>query len=112
MINAVKNKIEGTFYNDINKSLKSVIICSCFFIAIFICLYGYFIGAISFSIIKEKSIKENTRSLVSSISQEELKYFTLQKQLTEEYGKEIGMVKSQNVSYAETQRTFAWNARE
>lgn len=109
----IKNrKIESSLSVDINKSLRSLFTYLLISIGIFAGLYFYFVGAITFSIVKEKSIKQETKSLISSMSQEELRYFSLQKKMTREYANQIGLINAPRVSFADSQRVFAWNVGE
>jgi hypothetical protein len=113
MMNTFKNKIssasEAFSAGDFNTNLKMVTKYAWLSaIGLFAC-YLYFIGAITFSVIKQESLAQNIKETMSQISKEELKYLNFQKNLTEEFAKEKGFVVSDAVSYTAPLGAFAWN---
>lgn len=76
--------------------------------ALFIC-YLYFVGSLTFSIIKQQSLEHSTKVLISSMSTEELAYLSSQKNLTESYAKSIGLVSTTAISFAPGKRAVAFN---
>jgi hypothetical protein len=109
MITTIKSKLEniGTF--DINKSLKSITFYAWISAGVLFACYLYFVGAITFSVIQEKGLEQNTRELISSMGQQELQYLSLQKSLTREYAQQSGFVPAERVSFATSQKALAWN---
>jgi hypothetical protein len=94
---------------DINKTLRALVTYVWIGTgAIFMC-YLYFVGSITFSIIKQQDLEQINRSLISSMSQEELTYLALQKDLTITEGATVGLVAAPVVSFTASQRAFAWN---
>jgi uncharacterized membrane protein len=94
---------------DINKMLRTLV--KYVWIgtgAVFVC-YMYFVGSITFSIIKQQDLEQTNRLLISSMSQEELTYLALQKDLTVSQGQLVGLVPAPAISFTASQRAFAWN---
>ncbi len=94
---------------DINKALKSIATYAWIASGVLFVAYLYFVGAITFSVIKERGLQQETKTLISSMGQEELKYLGLQKNLTKEYAIERGFISAPTLSFATPQRAFAWN---
>lgn len=109
MIKQIKNKIDTATFTDINSALKSVTFYTWIYAAVMFSCYLYFVGALTFSVIKENSLKEQIKTIVSSMSQQELAYLSKQKQLTEEYALKNGFVPASAISFASSQKSFAWN---
>lgn len=108
MITVLKQKIDST---DINKTLKKIAFYSWITSGVFFMGYIYFVGAITFSVIKERGLQQDTKSLISDMGGEELRYLESQKDLTKGYALEHGFIVSPTVSYASSQKAFAFNAR-
>lgn len=72
--------------------------------------YLYFVGSITFSIIKQQDIQNDIKTLVSSMGRQELLYLQAQKKITEEYAQSLGMAPADVVSFSAPKRAFAWNA--
>lgn len=111
MMTTLKNKIETTSIamNDINATFAFISKYAWFSAgALFVC-YLYFVGAITFSVIKQQGLANNIKTIVSETSKEELKYLNIQKGLTEIYAQEKGFVSPSLVSYTIPASTFAWN---
>ena len=109
MIAIIRNKIDTVSAVEVNKTLKTMlaytwISCGALFIA-----YLYFVGSITFSIITQQGFEHRLKSLISSMSQEELKYLSAQKSLTADQASMIGLVKAPSVAFAAPVRAFAWN---
>jgi hypothetical protein len=94
---------------DINKTLKSITFYTWIAAGVLFVGYLYFVGAITFSVIKERELQQHTRALVSSMGAQELEFLSTQKILTEQYAREKGFVEPASVSFAPSQRAFAWN---
>lgn len=94
---------------DINKILRSVALYAWISAGVLFACYLYFIGAITFSVIKEKGLATETKTLISQMGEEELAYLSAQKTLTESYAASIGFVKPEKVSFAAPKRALAWN---
>ena len=77
--------------------------------ALFVC-YIYFVGSITFSVIERKSLEESTRSLLSDISMQELRYLSEEKQLTKEFAYSSGFVEPSSITFTTQKRAVALNA--
>lgn len=75
---------------------------------LFVC-YAYFVGSITFSIVKQQGTQSSIKTLISSMSKQEFAYLQTQKTLTAEYASAIGMVPAREVAFATPKRAFAWN---
>lgn len=71
--------------------------------------YLYFVGSITFSIVKQQDIQSEIKTLVSSMGKQELIYLQTQKKLTEEYAYSLGMTAADVVTFSAPKRAFAWN---
>lgn len=94
---------------DINKILRIIRNYAWLGTGVLFVSYLYFVGSITFSIIKQQDIQSEIKNLVSSMSKQELLYLQTQKKLTEEYAKSIGMTSAEVVSFSAPKRAFAWN---
>jgi len=94
---------------DLNKSLRSIARYAWLSAGVFFVCYLYFVGAITFSIIKEQGLQQHTKTLISSMSQQEMAYLTIQKNLTQDYAGQLGLVATTIVSFATPKQAFAWN---
>jgi hypothetical protein len=95
--------------NDFNSALKSVTTYAWLSAAGLFALYLYFVGAITFSVIKQESLSQQIKTVVSQTSREELKYLNLQKNLSEGNAQERGFIPAASISYVAPLGTFAWN---
>lgn len=110
MINTItKNTIDAASTLDVNKTLKSIAVYSWMSAGVFFACYLYFVGAITFSVIKERGLEQDTKSLISSMGQQELEFLSSQKSLTKEYAHSTGFITTDSVSFAAPQKAFAWN---
>ncbi len=71
--------------------------------------YLYFIGAITFSVIKQESLAQNIKTYVTDMGKEELRYLELQKRLTAGYAIDQGFVTNAPIAYTVPASGFAWN---
>ncbi len=109
MIATLRNKLDNTTAVDINKTLKSITFYTWISAAVLFVGYLYFVGAITFSVIKERGLQQDTKALISSMGQQELQYLSSQKSLTKQYAEQRGFVTPNEISFATSQRAFAWN---
>lgn len=115
MMTILKNKIEHATLSlsDIHVSLRSVTTYAWMTAGVFFILYLYLVGAITFAVVKQESLAESMRTIVSQTGGEEQTYLTLQKGLTETYALQKGFVPAQSaqaITYATASRSnFAWN---
>ena len=109
MIATIKQKIDARGMLDVNKTLKSIAVYSWMTAGVLFACYLYFVGAITFSVIKERGLQQETKSLISRMGEEELEYLSAQKNLTKEYAQSTGLIISDSVSFATPQKAFAWN---
>lgn len=95
--------------HDINDMLKKVSTYAWCTAGLFFVCYLYFVGAITFSVVRQESIAEETKTIVSEIGKYELEYLKLQKGLTEEFAFSQGFVSPETIAYTVPASAFAWN---
>lgn len=95
--------------SNINTSLVSISKYTWAFSGILLASYIYFVGAITFSVVKQQTLTTETKNLISNMSQEEVSYLNSQKVITEEYATSLGFIKDSNIAFSEVKRAFAWN---
>lgn len=105
MIAALRNST--TF--DLNKTLKSITMYTWISAGVLFVGYLYFVGAITFSVIKERELQQDTKALISSMGSQELQYLSTQKNLTKEYAHQNGFIDAATISFATPAKAFAWN---
>lgn len=101
---------ETLSFADMNQSLKAITRYA--WVAAGVCFvsYLYFVGAITFSVIKQESLAQNIKVLVSQMSKDELQYLQLQKRLTQQQAHSSGFVSPSMISYTVPASSFAWNS--
>jgi hypothetical protein len=113
MMHTIKQRFDSTAHalatNDFNTTLKLVTKYAWMTAVILFGSYLYFVGAITFSVIKQASLAQSIKVTMSQTSKEELKYLELQKRLNASYAESAGFVHASTVSYAVPTRAFAWN---
>lgn len=109
MIKTIQHKIESVPMHDFNKALRTIGTYAWIGTGVLFVSYIYFVGSITFSIVKQQATQSDIKSLISSMSKQELAYLNTQKTLTENYASELGMVRATVVSFATPKRAFAWN---
>ncbi len=108
MITTIKQKFDTT---DLNKTLRAITLYSWIATGVFFVGYIYFVGGITFSVIKERGLQQETKTLISDMGQQELAYLATQKNLTKGYALEHGFLVNPTVSFAPSQKAFAFNVR-
>ena len=108
MMNTIQHKIQTASF-DINAGIKTVSMYAWIASAVCFVCYLYFVGAITFSVVERKSLVQETKQLVSSISVAEAQFLRTQKTLTETYAYSTGLVEASSVAYTTPKRAFAWN---
>ena len=109
MIATLKHKIESVPF-ELNTNLKTVTTYAWVSAGVLFAGYLYFVGAITFSVIKEQALQQNTKTLISTMSQEEVAYLNTQKSLTESYAiSSAGLVTASAIAFAAQKSAFAWN---
>ncbi len=76
--------------------------------ALFAC-YLYFVGAITFSVVRQQELARDIKGLISSMSVQELTYLSQQKNLTETYAQAAGFVRTEKTAFTVPRRAVAWN---
>ena len=104
----IQNKIDNSTFN-VNTFLRKATRYLWASVGVLFASYLYFVGAITFSVINQQSLNQETKQLVSSISQKEVVYLTNQKALTKDFAIENGLVVPKDVAFATPKRAFAWN---
>lgn len=107
MITAIQQKLDTL--TDINKTIKTIGMYTWIGAGVFFLGYVYFVGAITFSVIKERELQQETKTLISSMSMQELSYLNLQKSFTKEYAVASGFITQSPVAFVAPQRALAWN---
>ena len=105
----LKRQIDKATALDINKTLAQIGMYAWIGAGVCFCAYLYFVGAITFSVVKERGLQQETKALISSIGSHELTYLNTQKNLTEAYATSLGFIPAPTVAFATPQRAFAWN---
>lgn len=109
----LKNKFDTTTFalgmHDMNETLKKVSFYAWCTAGVLFAGYLYFVGAITFSVIKQESLAQNIKTTVSEIGKHELEYLKLQKSLTEEFAFSEGFVSANTIAYTAPASSFAWN---
>ncbi len=108
MINTLQQKFEYSSF-DINHGFRKIGTYAWVASGVFFGCYLYFIGAITFSVINQRALAEDTKQLISATSMEEMQYLVAQKSLTEDHAISSGMVRAGTVAYTGPVRAFAWN---
>jgi hypothetical protein len=109
MIAAIKTRIETVPMHDINKSLRMIGGYAWLGTGVLFVCYLYFVGSITFSVVKQQGLEQENRALISQMSREELKFLNTQKTLTVAHGESLGLVAAPTVAFAEPRGAFAWN---
>ena len=109
MIKTIQHTIGTVPMADMNKSLGMISTYAWIGTGILFVCYGYFVGSLTFSIVKQQGIQSDIKARISSMSKQELSYLHTQKTLTADYAQTIGMVPATVVSFATPKRAFAWN---
>ena len=71
--------------------------------------YMYVVGAITFSVIERKGLEESTKTLLSDISMQELRYLEQEKGLTKEVAYGSGLVDASSLAFTSQKSAVAWN---
>ncbi len=109
MITALKHTL--TTATDINKTIRSVAMYAWISAGVFFACYVYFVGAITFSVIEEKQLQQDTKTATSTIGEAELAYLTMQKSFTKDYALRAGFITEPVVAFTASQKAVAWNGR-
>lgn len=109
MIQTIQQTIESVPTQDFQKALRAITKYAWIGTGVLFVSYLYFVGSITFSIVQQQQTQSDIKSLISSMSKQELQYLTTQKTLNENYATSIGMVSANVVSFAMPKRAFAWN---
>lgn len=109
MITFIKNNMDRAALLDINKTLRSVALYAWVATGILFACYLYFVGAITFAVVKERGLASATKTLISQMGEAELTYLSSQKELTQSYAASIGFVTPGTIAFATSKRALAWN---
>ncbi len=116
MITALKHTFESTAdsiaQSDLNSSLRSITKYAWLSAGGLFALYLYFVGTITFSVIKQETLAQGIKSTVSHMSKEELQYLDAQRTLTIDAALESGFVSVGSISYTVPATAFAWNIND
>ncbi len=102
----LRNKIEAT---DLNRTLRTLTRYTWIGTGVLFVCYSYFVGAITFSVIRQQALEQNTKGLISSMSTQERAYLQTQQAMTESYAASIGLVKGTAVAFATAKPALAFN---
>jgi hypothetical protein len=95
--------------SDINQTLRTISKYSWVVAGVLFLGYGYFVGAITFSVVKQQTLEQSIKGLVSDISKQELSYLSAQKDLGLDTASTMGLTPTTVATYAVSRRAFAWN---
>lgn len=113
MMHTMKQRFDSTAHalamNDFNATLRLVTKYAWLTAAILFASYLYFVGAITFSVVKQASLAQSIKVTMSQTSKQELNYLAQQKRLNASYAASIGFVSAPTVAYTVPTRSFAWN---
>lgn len=109
MIKTLRNTVQHTHTLDLGSTLKSITTYAWIGAGVLFVAYVYFVGAITFSVVKEQAMQQETKTLISTMGQAELQYLAQQKSLTQSYAYAQGFVSAEKIAFALPQRAFAWN---
>jgi hypothetical protein len=113
MMHTIKQRFGSTAHalavNDFNTTLRLITKYAWLSAAILFASYLYFVGAITFSVIKQASLAQSIKVTMSQTGKEELKYLALQKHLSASYAASKGFVSAPVIAYTVPTRSFAWN---
>jgi hypothetical protein len=112
----LRNKIDShldviaTF--DGNKALRATIRYGLIGTGVLFICYSYFVGAITFSVIKQQALEQSTKGLISTMSNQERMYLQTQQGLTQESAAAVGLVQSTAVVFATAKPALAFNVEQ
>ncbi len=110
MITFFKKTISRTNTVDITATLRSITSYAWIGSAVLFVGYSYFVGAITFSVIKQQALEQSMRAMVSMMSRQELSYLEKQRNLSLRAATDNGLVSAPVVAYATRARALAWHA--
>lgn len=61
--------------------------------------YVFLIGAITFSVVTQKQISQQNKTLISTIGKQELAYLSKNRTLTREYATDMGLVSTEAIAF-------------
>ena len=108
MMTIIQNKINNSTFS-VNTFLRKGSKCLWASVGVLFASYLYFVGAITFSVINQQTLSQETKHLTSTMGMQEVTYLSSQKELTQQFALDQGMVASPKVTFATPQRAFAWN---
>ncbi len=109
MIQKITNKIRNVQFEDMNKHIRTVLTYTWIGSGALFACYLYFVGAITFSVVKQQELARDIKGLISAMSTEELTYLSQEKNLTESYAQAEGFVRAEKTAFAAPRRAVAWN---
>ena len=109
MITAIQQKFETVSF-DLNHGLHSISTYAWIASGVLFVCYMYFVGAITFSVVKQRALAQETKQLISQTSVEEMNFLAVQKSLTQEFAQSTGLVSAgSTIAYTGPRKAFAWN---
>lgn len=107
----IKNKMELVQAYDMNKTLRMIGTYAWIGAGVLFVSYIYFVGSITFSVIKQRGLEQANKGLISQMSKVELAYLNAQKDLTLDYASTLGLVQASanTVSFVSAGHAFAFN---
>lgn len=94
---------------DLNHAVRKIAATAWIASGVLFVAYLYFIGAITFSVVKQRALAQETKQHISTASVEEMRYLIAQKSLTEEFASTSGFVPVGTIAYTAPKTAFAWN---
>jgi hypothetical protein len=108
MMQALQQKFEYSTF-DLSRAVRKISATAWIASGVLFVAYLYFIGAITFSVVKQRALAQDTKQLISAASVEEMRYLVAQKSLTEEFASASGLVAAGTIAYTAPKTALAWN---
>lgn len=108
----IPSVIEALMGQSANGSLKKIARSAWLVAGVLFAAYLYFVGAITFSVVAQEALAQDITTLRSQASIAELQYLESQKSFTEAEARALGFIDPQELSYAATAPSVAFNTDE
>lgn len=109
MMTTIQQKINSFAFEDMNRHIRTVLTYTWIGSGVLFACYLYFVGAITFSVVKQQELARDIKGRISSMSVQEFSYLSQEKNLTESYARAQGFVRAEKTAFAVPRRAFAWN---
>ena len=107
--NKIDSQIEALANFDANKALRLTTKYALIGTGVLFICYSYFVGAVTFSVIKQQALERSTKAVISTMSDQERTYLQTQLGLTQQSAAAAGLVPSTAVAFAVAKPVLALN---